>query len=289
MMYKPDAYATVTLKTGVLVMDAMAGNGRRLAIDFEVSSNRSNNPNQAVCQIYGLNETNRQAISSEGVAISIYAGYEGVHKLIFQGDITTVQVIKLNPGWAVKITAGDGIKPFTESVVTKTYASGTEKSDIVKDVIDSMKLAAKTAVDTITGKTDGDLSLDGLAKDALSTVVGDAGASWSIQDGEVHIAKIDEPIDNEAIVISSDTGLLESPIVTEKGLNIRAVLNPDVRPGKLISLKSATVQIDSTPESIAIPKLASYDGFYLVQSVSFVGNNYGGAFDVVMETASYDK
>lgn len=288
MIWKPDAYAIITLKTGILMLDAVASNGRRLAIDIETTSNRSDSPNKAVCQIYGLNDSSSQAIRSEGVSIQLYAGFDGIHKLIFEGDITSTQVIKLNPGWAIKITAGDGIKAFTESTITKTYASGTEKTDIIKDIVDSMKLAAKTAVDTISGKTVGDLTLDGLSKDALNTIMGDNQASWSIQDGEVHMAKIDEPIDREAIVISSETGLLESPVMTEKGVNIRAVLNPDIRPGKLIDLQAISFVVDLKSQG-ELPKKASYSGLYLVQAVNFVLNNYGGAFDVVMETVAYDK
>lgn len=288
LLYNPDAYLVVHLKDRSLYFDKVSPEGRRLRLDFEASSNRSDKPNRAVVQLYGLNEDSRDSISSDGVSIELYAGFGDNLKLIFLGDIIAVQDIKLNPGWAIRITAGDGFSAFTQTVVSKTYASGTEKKDIIKEIADSMGMAIKMGADAIAGKTAGDVTLDGLAKDALRDVVGDSGASFSAQDGELHISDIKKPIDNEAIVISSETGLLESPVVTDKGVNIRAVLNPDIRPGKLVKLESIAVQYNVPEGTTDIPRNKKYNGFYLVQAVTFVGNNEGGAFDVIMETVAYE-
>ena len=266
--------------------DVVDEDGRMLALDFETKSTRSKEPNQGVFNYYNLSESTRQEIETDAKAVRCYAGYDGDAKLIYQGDIVFVNSLKSGADWVTTIHCGDGFASFTESVTSKTYASGTEKQVILDQIASDMGLVVKAAQDAITGELGGSLTIDGKSKDQLDVLMRDSGAEWAIQDGELNITKIGRPIDDIAVVLRSDTGLLGHPTITDKGVNVKAQLNPDIRPGKLIKLEPLAVQV--APGAQFVPQRgANYAGVYLCQTVSFIGNNYGGPFDVTIEAVRY--
>ena len=281
--------------------DVVDEDGRMLALDFETKSTRSKEPNQGVFNYYNLSESTRQEIETDAKAVRCYAGYDGDAKLIYQGDIVFVNSLKSGADWVTTIHCGDGFASFTKSITSKTYASGTEKQVILDQIASDMGLVVKAAQDAITGELGGSLTIDGKSKDQLDVLMRDSGAEWSIQDNELNITKIGRPIDDIAVVLRADSGLLEHPTITDKGVNVKAQLNPDIRPGKLIKLEPLAVQVEPTrateepkkppkvPKEVFIPQRgANYAGVYLCQTVSFIGNNYGGPFDVTIEAIRYD-
>lgn len=261
--------------------------GRLLALDFETKSTRSKEPNQGVFNYYNLSESTRQEIETDAKSVRCYAGYDGDAKLIYQGDIVFVNSLKSGPDWVTTIHCGDGFASFTESITSKTYASGTEKQVILDQIAADMGLVVKATKEAITGALGGSLTIDGKSKDQLDVLMKDSGAEWSIQDNELNITQLGRPIDDIAVVLRADSGLLEHPTITDKGVNVKAQLNPDIRPGKLIKLEPIAVQV--TPGGDSVPERGrDYTGVYLCQTVSFIGNNYGGAFDVNIEAIRYD-
>ena len=261
--------------------------GRLLALDFETKSTRSKEPNQGVFNYYNLSASTRLEIETDAKSVRCYAGYDGDAKLIYQGDIVFVNSLKSGPDWVTTIHCGDGFASFTESVTSKTYASGVEKQVVLDQIAADMGLVVKASKDAISGALGGSLTLDGKSKDQLDVLMKDSGAEWSIQDNELNITQLGQPIDDIAIVLRADTGLLEHPAVTDKGVNVKAQLNPDIRPGKLIKLEPIAVQV--TPGGDSVPERGrDYAGVYLCQTVQFIGNNYGGAFEVNIEAIRYD-
>lgn len=275
--------------------------GRLLALDFETKATRSKEPNQGVFNYYNLSESTRQEIETDAKSVRCYAGYDGDAKLIYQGDIVFVNSLKSGADWVTTIHCGDGFASFTQSVTSKTYASGTEKQVILDQIASDMGLVVKATKEAITGALGGSLTIDGKSKDQLDVLMKDSGAEWSIQDNELNITQLGRPIDDIAVVLRADSGLLEHPTITDKGVNVKAQLNPDIRPGKLIKLEPIAVQVEpapakeepkkppKVPKAVFIPQRgANYAGVYLCQTVSFIGNNYGGPFDVTIEAIRYD-
>jgi hypothetical protein len=262
--------------------------GRLLALDFETKMTRSKEPNQGVFNLYNLSASTRMEIETDAKAVRCYAGYDGDAKLIYTGDLVFVNSIKQGPDWVTTLHCGDGFAAFTESVTSKTYAGGTEKQVVLDQIASDMGLVVKATKDAIGGALTGSLSMDGKSKDQLDVLTKDNGAEWSIQDGELNITQLGQPIDDIAVVLRADTGLLEHPTITDKGVNVKAQLNPDIRPGKLIKLEPIAVQV--TPGQGQIPERGrDYAGLYLCQTVQFIGNNYGGPFDVNIEAVRYDN
>lgn len=260
------AYLIVIFPNEELRFDRRDEDGRMLAVDFDVKHTNSKEPSVGNFAIYNLAEETRKRIASDAIGLRFYGGYDGMEKLLYSGSIERVINKRQSVDYVTEIRCGDGFREFTKSVTSRTYASGVDKQTIVNDIASDMGLPLKLGKDAVKGVLNGSKTLDGLSKDVLTELV----PEWSIVDGEINIAAQGQPISNVAAVIKSDTGLLESPSITEKGVNIKAQIDPDIRPRSLLQVESESV-----------------NGLYVVQSIQFVGNNYGGAFDMNIEAVSY--
>ena len=286
--WKGYAYLVIEYEGFERRFDVEDKDGRLLALDFETKMTRSKEPNQGVFNLYNLSASTRLEIETDAKGVRCYAGYDGDAKLIYTGDLVFVNSIKQGPDWLTTLHCGDGFAAFTESVTSKTYANGTEKQVVLDQIASDMGLVVKATEGAIGGALIGSLSMSGKSKDQLDVLAKDNGAEWSIQDGELNITQIGEPIDDVAVVLRADTGLLEHPTITDKGVNVKAQLNPDIRPGKLIKLEPVAVSV--TPGGDSVPERGrDYAGLYLCQTVQFIGNNYGGPFDVNIEAVRYDN
>lgn len=90
-----------------------------------------------------------------------------------------------------------------------------------------------------------------MAKDTLRSVAISAGATWSIQNGAVHIVDERKPVPgNTAFVLNSQTGMISRPEQTEDGIVVRSLINP------ALSIHSK-VQIDQSSIQRADPEYGS--------------------------------
>lgn len=306
--FKGEAYLEVIYEKEAIVYDQKNDAGRMLQVDFDIKMSRSKTPNQGVIAIYNLAETDRRRIERDAKSVRLYAGYDGDNKLIFVGDVVFVSTVKEDVDWKTEIKAGDGFRSFSQSITSRNYAAGTPIRAIVEQTAKDMGIALKESANILKGSLDGSITLHGKSQLALDQVVRNAGGQWSIQDNELQVTPVTKPIDGEAIMLDSSSGLLEAPSVSEKGVNIRCQLHPDLRPGKVVKLESSSWAVDSggtgvmdgsqttkssnggsdsmaqKEKTYPVERGKDYNGFYICQSVQFVGNNAGGPFECRLET-----
>lgn len=304
--FKGEAYLEVIYDNEAVVYDQKLDTGRMLQVDFDIKMSRSKTPNQGVIAIYNLSETDRRHIERDAKSVRLYAGYDGDNKMIFTGDVVFASSSKESVDWKTEIKAGDGWRSFSQSVTSRNYAAGTPIRTIVEQTAKDMGIAMKESANILKGAIDGSVTLHGKSQLGLDKVVRNAGAQWSIQDNELQITPVTKPIDGEAIVLDASSGLLESPSLSEKGVSVRCQLHPDFRPGKVMKLESSSWTIESggtgemdgsvtkkdkdgnssqqtKAKTYPIERGKDYNGFYICQSVQFVGNNAGGPFECRIE------
>ena len=285
-LFKPDCYAVITTQDGkrIDLSAKSAKTDRRLDMSFNCFHSDNSEPNTGECTIYNLSETNRSAIAKND-RIEVFAGYDGNLKLISVGDIQTISNRNPSNDWTTSITWGDGMRSYLESNFNKSYREGVKVSTIIDDVISTFGAAIKSV--EIDKVLDGGLSVDGKSKDILNTLTRDYGLKWSIQDDEVQVRVDETPIDDTVIIINKDTGLLEFPQISEKGIDFVAQLNSDLRPNKLVNITSqgSTVLASGLTES----KPANDNGLNIINTVRFVGDNFGGQFSALCNCTAYDN
>lgn len=318
-LFKSDAYIEVDTDGETIKLDQRDPiYGRRLVVEFDCLLTNSSHPNKGMVRIYGLRESTRRKIVTNGKKVRLYAGYDGNEKLICVGDLMFADSRKEGAEWILEMRFGDGATAFDNATTTISVSDGTSVQTVIDMLARDMGIVLKTAKDALAGVLNGSLSLDGLSKDQLDKFTADHGLTWSIQDEELQVTIANEPIDFEAIVISAATGLLESPQrlikppkqkkLTKAGgeqkekktrvkeadasgdIKFRAQLHPDLRPGKLVKLESVAFSVENSRDKTNQDKPidTSYNGVYICKNVVFSGDNNGGAFDAIVEADAYN-
>ncbi len=78
----------------------------------------------------------------------------------------------------------------------------------------------------------------GQVSDLLDDVVEAAGGRWSIQDGVIQIIGADAPSSGGGVLLKPGTGLIGSPERKDDGIQVKSLLRPELRPGRLFKIES---------------------------------------------------
>lgn len=283
-LFKGDCYVEFVLDTGeTLVFDDINEEyGRRLDVDFNCLKTQSSHPNKSSARIYGINEDNRNLITSRAKKIRLFAGYD-VLKLIATGDVVITTPKYEQPDWSIEVIFGDGQSAYQNSRTTISFSEGTSVKDIIAKLSQNMGLAIRQLPEQLKESINSGLSLSGLTKDAMDIITKDFGLDWSIQDDEIVVTQSEKSANYDIVVINGSSGLIGTPLATPTGVNFTAQLNPDIRPKGIIEINSDSWAVDNGQSAIAINDNRKFNGKYQVRNVTYSGNNYGGPFEVMVE------
>jgi hypothetical protein len=150
--------ARVTLN-GVPVAVNLNKDGLRVAFSC-VRHNRIE-PNEAECDIFGLDQASRDALTraydhartlilaavGAGGSVGdmvVEAGYDGVVAQLCKVDIVSITHEWLEPGWVTHIRGQDGVLPFANSIVNESLAPGVDVNLAKTILASAMKIAFPT-------------------------------------------------------------------------------------------------------------------------------------------------
>lgn len=224
-----------------------------LRMKFTVKRSLEETPNQSTLTVFNLSATRRAELQKKGVKVFLQAGYNDSVKQIFSGDATLVFSKQNGPNWETEFRLGDGHRAYKFAQFSETYAPGATVEQVVRALADAMKVDPGNAVDAVLAAR-GPGSLDqfvygyahhGRASTALGEVLRSVGLTWSIQDGRLQVLRDSEPAPGDIIVISKDSGLVDSPAYTtpkdEEGpprLLVKSLLQPSLRCGGAVEIRS---------------------------------------------------
>lgn len=216
--------------------------GLRIAFDVRRSLRKKPNIAKSI-RIYGLNVDNIGEVMTKGALVQLTAGYTSTADVIFSGQLSRAQVVRQGADLAVDITARDGGAAW-QRVVSRSVNSSAALRSVVADIASDMGVTVDPAtLKGITGSARGSMILRGYARDSLDVVLTAAGYEWSVQDGALQVVRAGASLQNAAVVLSPDTGLVSEPMALEKGRGwtARALMQPRIRPGRIVLLKSKRV------------------------------------------------
>lgn len=287
-------------------------------------------PRVATLKIYNLSrDTVSRITGTEFSRITIIAGYSGLaapvpesqvgqvteispdqagqsrgqnYGIIFDGEIRFTITGRDNPtDIFTLVQAIDGHRAFNEAVSVGTLAAGYKLSDVHSMLMRDFSPYGVTQ--GITGNFPdrvmprGRVFL-GATRDYMSNLSAQCKANWQVVDGQVQMVPEDKYL-HEAIVLNSKTGLIGMPQQTMgAGVNVRCLINPNIRVNGLIQLDQASVYRTQLPNdeiqrsqariteinndgnlslggTLAQPASVATDGVYIVQSISYTGDTRG--------------
>lgn len=247
---------------------------RDLRIAFKVEKKLGKEPNNCDIVVMNLGPDTRRLLDQKPVYVRLDAGYDGDLERLFTGDLLFSRTRPAGSSNETVIQVKDGARAYEHARVNRSFKAGVTLRDCLKDVSDSLGLRLPTLTGTEFDKQFATgVVLFGSAQREMTRLLAPFQMVWSIQDGRLQILKKEEARKDLAVLISEDTGMLDSPEYgpsKEKGkppvINVRSRLRPGLTPGSLIKVVSKVVT-----------------GAFKLQSVSHEGDTHSGPWDTMME------
>ena len=226
---------------------------------FSIKKTDAKKPNEAKIVIYNMNPDTINSIKKEFNLITIEAGYEDNHGVIFMGNITDYKYKKEGTDSEFTITAGDGDRAYNFSTISKTLSAGSTANDQIKALAQTMsdKGVSQGYIETNSEtKLPRGKVMFGMSRQYLQQVSDSAVASFSIQDGKIQVLPMAGALPNEAIKISSSSGMIGSPEQQDGGMTVKCLINPSLRVGNQIYIEDSDNLNDGYYQIIKL----EYDG-----------------------------
>ncbi len=236
-----------------------------LRMEFEVERNLTKHPNSCSITVTNLNKAARTALSKKPLKVVLEAGYDGVARLLYSGDMVFGMSTLKGPDWSTLIQCGDGDRISASARINRSYPGGTAVKSVLKDLAESMgqKLPANVLRDRNLDSELQGYAAFGSTSDQLTRVLLPFDYTWSIQNGQLQILKISETagdylIDETASIIGSPE--FGSPPRSGKPphVTVKMLLYPELRPGGRAKVKTAAL-----------------NGTYKIHNVKHSGDTHG--------------
>jgi len=261
---------TFALNLGGTLVSSETTDGARneiLRVTFNIERDGGKSPNTAEIAVYNLAEATRAKVGEKGILTTLEAGYSGQSSTIFSGKLEAGKSVRDGVDWITSFQSTDGGKELREGRINLSFEK-VSVAGAFERVAESLGLGLGNAREQIAkGNIRGALTdfangmvLSGSSKKELDRLAKTYGYDWSIQNGQLQLLGPTDAIEpNDAIVLDSDSGMIGSPESGEDGIvEVRALLIPQLEPGRVVALSSEQVS-----------------GFYRTEKVAYNGDTHG--------------
>ena len=112
-------------------------------------------------------------------------------------------------------------------------------------------------------------SMCGTCTRELDTIGRGRGFFWSVQNGVMEVIPSDGYIGG-IVLITPETGMIDTPTITDNGVKVSCLLNPEIRPNRRVRIESGVLEMNAE------------GGEYRVSQCAFTGDNRDGDFKVTI-------
>lgn len=266
-----------------------------LRMKFQIEKSVSSDPNQSTLEIYNLNKDSRAfaniapllapasdaklpvlkgdlgkdskvKVPKDGLFVELSAGYSGLSRIICTGHASGGSTFQ-SPDWVTKLLVSDGYLHLRHAVFEKTYQAGYSVQRVILDVLESFGLPMGYVMPFITADViKFGLTLSDQNKKILDNYAGTYGFKWSIQNNAINLFNQTNPLP-ETVLLTPRSGLISTPIRTDKGLEFDCLLIPLIAPGVVVRIGNSQ----------------TFEGECLVQKVQITGDTHGNDWKMHIE------
>lgn len=259
----------------VRIGDLSLPNGFRM--EFKVKKTLKGHPNTLDLTISNLSAQTRAAMQTKGAKVMLLAGYEeNPDQLLFNGDARSIDHVRRGPTWLTRVQCGDGEAAMQSRTVSLSFGPGAKVGDVLLRLaqdagLDLGNVSSRLKAGDVKGAATQFLNgfaASGRAFPELQNVARAAGLDVSVQDGALQALGRGESTKEEAVLLSAETGLVDSP---EHGtpersgeqavLKVKSLLQPGIRPGRRIQLDAQFIK-----------------GSFVTETVTHSGDTHGAAW-----------
>jgi hypothetical protein len=250
-----------------LLIDDGNGDGLDLSqfdVSFKVEKTPLAEPNKATISIYNLTATTASQLMKEFKIVTLQAGYEGSYGVIFKGNITRSVFGKPNAtDTMLTIECGDGERGYNFGLINKTLAAGATAKDRQAIIAEGLNVEVGHSDETTIIKSSRGSVFFGMAKDFMRKEAKTSKVDVSIQDGVLQFVDVAGTTPTQAVLLSSDTGMIGSPTRGEETITVKSLLNPIFKIGGRVKIDEQGAGLDQ------------FNGTYKILKITFSGETYG--------------
>jgi hypothetical protein len=214
-------------------------------IEFDVDRHVYSSPNEATIKIYNLSPDSRNQLRKDVLdtdksrRVTLQVGYGGNMSTIFDGTLDQCWSGRQGVNFITNLKCRDNGFIYSNTFVSVAYSDGESKQSVINKIIKQMESAGiqRGIVGNIEGSYPIGRTIEGLASDLLRTVTGDIAF---IDNNRVYVLNDDEALIGDYTEITSDTGLLNTPILENAYVRCDILLEPRLVVGQKIKLNSQT-------------------------------------------------
>ena len=221
-------------------------------IKFMIRREADPTPPSGYVEVYNLNTDTENQIYERGQSLVLSGGYNDNLSLIFSGAVQRVERERRDLSRITRLKIAGAVqekkrkeKEKTDTTIrtVRAYAGEVSLRDIVRDiVVEDMKLILGPLDDIPADAKIKDFDYEWASEWALNLVLRQHKITWYEEDGTIRFNSPGKPQpDGETVELSKESGLLDSPVVTDEGIRVRSLLRPDLRLGGVIDLKSDAI------------------------------------------------
>jgi baseplate hub protein gp41 len=250
-----------------------------LDVSFRVKRTLKREPNTCDVALYNLRADHRRQLAEKpAVRVVLEAGYEGSGlSAIFRGDLRSAHTQREGPDLVTRVSSGDGERRARGTRVSRTFGPGTPLRAVLMQAAEDLGLGlGNLAQAAAAARLEGGgntyaqgTTLHGPAYRELCRLLESCGLECSVQNGALQVLERGRALGASAVVLSPETGLVESPSEASDGVvTAKALMVPDLVPGRVVEFRAREVE-----------------GFYRVSTGNYQGDTTGGEWGVTVECA----
>lgn len=274
-------------------------NNRGLKIVGDIKKYYAIQPPEATIDIYNLSAIEAGNILNmkykkvgnkyveQQLRIKVEAGYEyGYFGEIFDGEILKPTMIKPDPNnTQLRLTCLDGANFVAAGgTLTTTFNDGINYYSVAEQIKNNSNIDFRLELsDTLKDRTvDGSFLVNGTLYDTFQELANEADVTFSFKNQTLTLQTWEEMVNSQqdVFVLNSDTGLMGIPALTNDGLTVQSVLNPNYDVLKRIKLNNADISINQ-PDYLANRELGAWlssDGLYFIIELQHQFDTTTGTF-----------
>lgn len=219
-------------------------------ISFSVVKTDDAKTNTMDVRIYNASPSTRQMLETTENSLVLSAGYLTSMQQLAAGDITRGLSVMDGADRITTATCGDGLRALSSTRVSLSYDGAVSAQQIIDDIAAKLELPLRETDADLSGKFRTGWAFVGPARDAMTSIARRFNLSWSVQNEEIQVTEKRGATKQDAVLISSSSGLIGSPEVMDDnredtvatkeppGLRITTLLNPLYEPGGIVVLQT---------------------------------------------------
>ena len=234
-----------------------------LDVWFEIKrSLRPKEPNTCDIKIYNLTDQTSNAISQyvppvpspgtvggqvpQGVPVNIVAGYVGASSQIFLGLLRDAQTMTKGPDTWLEVSSGDADKAHAIARSNTNFGKGSSALVVATQLLTDLGLGngnlATVRQQLLQPLYSEGVTVKGSTVDLMVDLCASCGLEFTLQGGVPQFTPLGQPLGGQAYLLSSSSGLINSPSVDSKGiLHCETLMLAGLAPGMPIVMSSKNV------------------------------------------------